>query len=160
RLSVNSTGQRIPLEQFMGNQLLNQVGNTFGQLSQTFPSVANSTLFPNGTNVTPTHAAVNQFTTQAGHALATAAFQLGSSLSVFPGSSGVIAQLQPLLFGSANSPVNSLASSAATGINSTGGTFNPSASSAATGIAGNTFSSLVSALQGLPFGSTGFNTAV
>jgi hypothetical protein len=160
QLSVNSTGQRIPLEQFMGNQLLNQVANTFGTLAQTFPSVANSTLFPNGTNVTPTQAEVNQFNTQVGNALATAAFQVGSGLSVFPGSSGVISQLQPLLFGSTNSPVNSVASSAATGINSTGGTFNPSASSAATGIAGNSFSSLVSALQGLPFGSTGFNTAV
>ena len=189
RLSVNSTGQRVPLEQFMGNQLLNQVGNTFGLLSQTFPSVVNSTLFPNGTNVTPTQAEVNQFNTQVGNALATAAFQVGSGLSVFPGSSGVISQLQPLLFGSTNSPVNSGSSSGATGINTTGGTFNPgassgatginttggtfnpgassaatgignSASSAATGIAGNTFSSLVSALQGLPFGSTGFNTAV
>jgi hypothetical protein len=155
----------------MGNQLLNQVGNTFGLLSQTFPSVANSILFPNGTNVAPTQAAVNQFNTAVGNALATAAFQLGSGLSVFPGSSGVISQLQPLLFGTGNGTFNNGASSAATGINTTGGTFNPgasgagtgignSASSAATGIAGNAFSSLVSALQGLPFGSTGFNTAV
>jgi hypothetical protein len=171
RLSVNSTGQRIPLEQFMGNQLLNQVANTFGLLSQTFPIVANSILFPNGTNVTPTQAAVNQFNTEVGNALATAAFQLGSGLSVFPGSSGVITQLQPLLFSTTNSPVNSGASSAATGINTAGGTFNTgagsaatgignSASSAATGIADNTFNSLVAALQNLPFGSTGFNTAV
>jgi hypothetical protein len=171
RLSVNSTGQRIPLEQFMGNQLLNQVGNTFGLMAQAFPNVANSILFPNGTNVTPTQAAVNQFNTAVGNALSTAAFQLGSGLSVFPGSSSVISQLQPLLFGSTNSPVNSGASSGGTGINTTGGTFNPgassggtgignSASSAATGIAGNTFSNLVSALQGLPFGSTGFSTAV
>jgi len=160
RLSVNSTGQRISLGQFMGNQLLNQVANTFGVLAQSFPSVANSVLFPNGipstagTTITPAQDALNTFNTLVNNALGTAAFQLGSGLALFPNSSGVISQLQPILFGAANNA----ASSAATGINTGGSTFNPGASSA--GIAGNTVSSLAAALQNLQFGSTGFNTAV
>ena len=49
QLSVNASGQRIPLEQFLGGQLVSQVGNTLGSLAQSFPNVANAALFPNGT---------------------------------------------------------------------------------------------------------------
>jgi hypothetical protein len=108
-LSVNSSGQRIPLQQFMGNQLLNQLGNTLGILSQNFPTVANAALFPNGITGIPTQSVLNAFGTQVGNALGTAAFQLGSALALFPGSANVIAQLQPMLFGAANS-TNSLVS--------------------------------------------------
>lgn len=125
RLSVNSSGQRIPLQQFMGGQLLTQLGNTLGTLAQNFPNVANAALFPNGATGTPSQAALNAFATQMSNALGTTAFQLGSALSLFPNSSNVTAQLQPMLFGAANST-----------------------------------NSLVSALQNLEFGSTGFNTAV
>jgi hypothetical protein len=175
RLSVNTTGQHVPLQQFMGNQLLNQVANTFGALAQSFPNVANSVLFPNGTTGTPSQAALNTFNTMVNNALATAAFQLGSGLSVFPASSGVVSQLQPLLFGATNGTFNNAASSAATGIGNSLGSaatgignslgsaatgIGNSLGSAANGIAGNTASSLAAALQNLPFGSTGFNTAV
>ncbi len=127
RLSVNSSGQRIPLAQFLGGQLLNQVGNTLGTLAQSFPTVANALLFPNGTTGTPSQSALSAFATQVGNALGTAAFQLGSGLALFPGSSNVIAQLQPMLSGAANSTSTN---------------------------------SLVSALENLQFGSTGFNSAV
>jgi len=133
RLSVNSAGQRIPLGQFIGGQILNQAANTFGALAQSFPTVANSMLFPNGATGTPTQAALNAFTSQSGNALGTAAFVLGSDLSLFPNTSSVVTQLQPMLFGAANG----------TGTATT-----------------NAINSLAATLGGLQFGSTGFNTAV
>jgi len=125
RLSVNSSGQQIPLEQFMAGQVVKQFSNTLGMLAQSFPNVANSMLFPNGATGNPTQDLLDAFGTQASNALATAAFQLGSSLALFPASASVISQIQPLLFG------------ATTNLNS-----------------------LASALQSLPFGGTGFNSAV
>src|SRR5213079_2415322 len=73
---------------------------------RSFPNVANAALFPNGATGTPSQDAMNAFTSQFNNALGTAAFQLGSALSLFPGSSNVVAQLQPMLFGSANSTNN------------------------------------------------------
>jgi len=99
RLSVDTNGNRIPLQQFMASQLINGVGNNFGLLAQNFPGVANSVLFPNGVVGTPTPAAQAAFNTQINNALATSAFQLGSGLSVFPRSSSLISQLQPVFFG-------------------------------------------------------------
>ena len=154
RLSVNSSGQRIPIQQYIGGQLLNQVGNTFGSLAQSFPTVASAILYPNGTTTTttPTQTNLNAFTTQYNNALATAAFVLGSGLSVLPSASSVVSQLQPLLFGLAN---GSTGSTGTTGLAGSTGT---------TGLTGSTgsgtLSSLVSALQNLQYGSTGFNTAV
>jgi hypothetical protein len=132
-LSVNTSGQQIPLKQFIGGQIVNMVGNTLGSLAQTFPNVANSMLFPNGTTGTPTQAALNAFNTASNNALNTAVFELGSALSLLPRTSNLVSQIQPMLFG------------AATGTTGTGT---------------NTFTSLASALQNLQFGSTGFNTAV
>ncbi len=110
-LSVNSSGQRIPIRQFMSGQVVSQLSNTLGLLAQSFPNVANSMLFPNGTTGIPTQDMLNSFNQQATNALSTASFQLGSVLSLFPGSSRVISQLQPLLFGPATSNASSLASS-------------------------------------------------
>ena len=114
RLAVNSSGQRIPLEQYLGGQLVNQVGGTLGLLAQSFPNVANAMLFPNGATGIPTQAAMNSFTTQYNNALATAAYQLGSGLSLFPGSSNVISDLQPILFGAANAANSGTGGTAAT----------------------------------------------
>jgi hypothetical protein len=131
RLSVDQSGSRIPLRQFMGNQLLNQFANTLGVFAQNFPTVAMSALFPNGTTdasgvpITPSPAALSAFNMQASNALQTAAFQLGNGLSLFSGASQAVSQLQPILFGSGVSPT-----------------------------------SLASSLQNLQFGSTGFNSAV
>ena len=114
-LSVNSSGQRIPLEQYLGSQLLNQVGDTLGSLAQSFPNVANAMLFPNGTTGTPTQAATNAFTTQYDNALATAAYQLGSGLALFPGSSALVSQIQPILFGTNSGGVSPTANNLQTG---------------------------------------------
>ena len=57
---------------------------------------------PTAPRALPTQAAMNAFTTQYDNALATAAYQLGSGLSLFPGSSSVVSQIQPILFGAAN----------------------------------------------------------
>jgi len=132
RLSVDQTGQQIPLGQFLGSQLVSQVNNTFGSLAGSFPNAA-SGLFANGT--TPTTDSVTAFNQQASGALGTAAFQLGSALSVIPNAMTALGpQLQSALF--------------ATGTNAT------------TGLANN---SLLSGLQGLPFttaaSSNEFNTA-
>jgi hypothetical protein len=109
-LAVNSSGQQIPLEQFMGQQVVGQVTNTLGALAQSLPSVANSMLFPDGTTVNPTQDVVAAFGQQATNALTTAAFQLSSSLAMFQGFPSVVAQIQPLLVGSQTS-LNSLTSS-------------------------------------------------
>jgi len=123
-LSVNSQGRRIPLQQFVGGQLVNQLGNSMGLLSQNFSTVANSMLFPNGTTATPSQSAINAFSGLTNNALNTAAFQLSSGLSLLPQGSNLARQLQPLLFGSSTATNN-----------------------------------FASALQNLPYGTTGFNTA-
>jgi hypothetical protein len=131
RLSVDPSGNRIPLRQFMGNQLLSQVGNMFGVFAQNFPTVSTSALFPNGTTdvnglpITASQAALSAFNLQANNALQTAAFQLGNGLSILSGASQAVSQIQPILFGSGVSPT-----------------------------------SLASSLQNLQFGSTGLNSAV
>jgi hypothetical protein len=110
QLAVNSSGQQIPLTQFMAGQAVNQISNTLGTLAQSFPTVATSVLFPNGTTSTPTQDLFNQFGVQARNALTTAAMEIGSTLGLFTGSSSVISQIQPTLFGS-TSTLNNLASS-------------------------------------------------
>jgi predicted component of type VI protein secretion system len=124
RLSVSPSGQSIPLQQFVGNQIVSQLSNNLSALSQAFPTVANSSLFANGVT-TPTTAAQTAFLNQANQALGTAAFQLGSDLALFPNTlTSLLPQLQSSFF------------APGVGLNS-----------------------LTGALQGLPFTSTGFNTA-
>jgi hypothetical protein len=132
QLSVNSTGQQIPLRQFMGQQLVSQLGNTLGSLAQGFSGVANSVLFPNGVSgsSSPSQSLINQFGTMASSALSTAALQLGSGLSLFNGDSNTATQLQSLLFGSGSGSGS-----------------------------GTSTNSLASALQSLQFGSTGVDTS-
>ena len=104
RLSVDQAGNQIPLQQFMGNQVISQLGNTLGSLAQSFPNVANTGLFANGA-LTATPQNQLAFINQAGGALGTAAFQLGSDVALFPfNSTGVGPQLQSALFG--NTPTS------------------------------------------------------
>lgn len=101
RLSVDQAGNRIPLQQFMGNQVIAELGNTLGSLSQSFPNVANTSLFANGA-LTATPQNQLAFINQAGGALGTVAFQLGSNLSLFRNSATTLGpQLQSALFGTA-----------------------------------------------------------
>ncbi len=101
--SVNSRGQSIPLTQFMGQQVASQLANTLGTLAQNFPTVANSVLFPNNTTTSPTQQLFDQFGVQARNALSTVALQVGSELSMFPGSSSVLSSIEPMLLGSSSS---------------------------------------------------------
>jgi hypothetical protein len=110
QLSVNSSGQHISLNQFMGGQVVSHLSNTLGSLAQSFPTVATSMLFPNGTTSMPSQDLLSAFNTQATNALATVAFQLGSNLSTFGHFSNVASQIQPMLFGSTTN-LNSLSSS-------------------------------------------------
>ena len=108
--AVNTSGQQIPLNQFLGAQVVNQLGNTLGSLAQKLPSVANSILFPNDvTTTSPTQELFQQFGVQARNALDTAAFQLGSDLALFSGSPVIASQVGPTLMGSTSSS-NSIAS--------------------------------------------------
>jgi len=100
RLSVNSTGQRIPLQQFFGNQIMAQASNTFGSLANSFGNQANNLLFQNG--VTPTTSAINSFNNSFGSALNTAAFQLAGNLGLFRGGNGLNSSIQSGLFGTGN----------------------------------------------------------
>jgi hypothetical protein len=153
RLSVDASGQRIPLAQYLGGELLDQVGNTLGSLAQNFPSVANAMLFPNGTASTPTQDAMNAFTTQYNSALSTAAFQLVSGLSLFPGSSNIVSQLQPIFYGTGNSTSNPTPIPP-DGLSTPGVIYKGGAGSTSPA------TSLVSALENLQYGTSGFNSAV
>ncbi|GAC1464886.1 MAG: hypothetical protein NVSMB9_03990 [Isosphaeraceae bacterium] len=108
QLSVDSTtGQRIPLGQYLGNQLVSQFGNTMASFSQAVGSYARSNLFANGVTA-PTSQAQSAFMSQFTQGLGTAAFQLGSGLALFNNASnGLIPQLQNSFFGTgANSFMN------------------------------------------------------
>ncbi|MHB1557370.1 MAG: hypothetical protein ACYC61_07810 [Isosphaeraceae bacterium] len=99
-LSVNANRQRIPLEQYMGSQLVHQLGNTLGLLAQSYPNVANAMLYgdANATGA-PTPAAQAAFNAAYNNAINTAAYQLGSGLSLFPLNSSIVSQLAPLIYG-------------------------------------------------------------
>lgn len=99
RQSVDAFGQRVPIGQFLGGRAIDQFGNTLGALGSSFGTVGNTALFANGAT-TATPEALAAFQSQYRNALGTAAFQLGSALSVFPNAStGVIPQLQTAMFG-------------------------------------------------------------
>jgi hypothetical protein len=104
RLSVDATtGQRIPFGQFLANQAISQFNNTFGSLVNSVPNAAQTALFANGGN--PTTTAVNGFQQQFSNALGTAAFQLGSALSLFPNATTTLApQLNSALFSTGTNP--------------------------------------------------------
>ncbi|MGO9462780.1 MAG: hypothetical protein ACLQVF_01265, partial [Isosphaeraceae bacterium] len=108
--AVNGNGQRIPLTQFMAGQVVNQLRDTLGTLAQSFPNVANSVLYPNGSTSNPTQQLFDQFGVQSRSALSTVALQLASSLSLFPGSSSVLSQIEPMLAGSSTDTTGLLAS--------------------------------------------------
>lgn len=107
RNSVDANGDRIGLQQFISNQAITQFSNTFGSLAQSVPTIAGSTLFPNGT-VTASAANLQTFANQLLPALNTAAFQLGSNLSLLPNAvNSVVPRLQTAFF-DMNSGSNSL----------------------------------------------------
>jgi hypothetical protein len=100
--SPSANGQQIPLEQVIAGEIVNQLGNNLGTLAQNFMPVATSVLFPNGVTATIPQSLVNALGTMTNNALATIASELGSDLSLLPGTSSLIAQLQPILFGNSS----------------------------------------------------------
>jgi hypothetical protein len=98
RALVHPHDQPMTLLQFMGNQAVNQFGNTLGSLALAFPNVGGTTLFPNGAT-TATPLALQQFQQMFTPALGLAAFQLGGNLQLFPGSSSLTPALQTSMFG-------------------------------------------------------------
>lgn len=92
RLSVDASGNRIGLQQYLGNRVISQYSNSLGSLANSFPNVAQSALFANGSTGTPSQAAMNGFNTQYTNALGVITAQLGNNLSLFQNSSSVLPQ--------------------------------------------------------------------
>jgi trimeric autotransporter adhesin len=90
-------GQYLPLQQYMGNQVISQLENNLGLLAQTYPTVANAMLFPTtastgtGTNLTAT--------------TGTTGINTSGSTST-TGTTGTTATLNPTLLGTFNTQVN------------------------------------------------------
>jgi hypothetical protein len=150
-LSVDTSGQRIPIQQFLASRLVTNFGDSLGMLAQNYPLVAQAMLGGSGstlgsgsgsmlgsgsasgsgstgvgpiaTTIAPTQAQLAAFNGQFNNALGTTMFQLGSGLSVLNNAGGTnfAAQLNPFFFGP---------------------------------------NGLGSTLRGVQFGSSGFNSAV
>jgi|GEM_PF-5158900 len=110
RLSVDpTTGQRIPLSQFMANAAANQINNTFGTLANNVGPLARTVLFDTTGAFSPQAQAA--FQQQFANALGTAAFQVGSLVSMFPnGMTALAPQLQSALFATGIDPLTGLPS--------------------------------------------------
>ena len=117
RLSVDASGQRISLQQFIGNRAISQFGNMLGALANSFGRAGTSLAFPNGTGpgispTAPSAQALANLQTQFQQGLGLTTAQLGNSLSLIPGiDSNLFPQLQSAFFGTgtgANSLINSL----------------------------------------------------
>lgn len=109
RLAVDSSGQRVSLQNYIGSQIVNQYANTAGALAQSIPTVGFASLFPNtvpgGTLTTPSPAALGAFQSQFMQGLGVATAQLGNSLNLLSGaSSTVFPQLQQAFYGGMSTP--------------------------------------------------------
>ena len=81
-LSVDATGQRIPLQQYLGTQVINQFANTVGSLGAGLNQTATNSLFANGAlTADPTALASLQQQNLSG--ISTAAYQLSNNLNLF-----------------------------------------------------------------------------
>lgn len=173
RLSTNSFNQRIPLRRFMAGSALNQFGNTLASLSNGFQNVANTSLFADGTTVTPDRLA--PFLNQGTQALGTALFQLGSAFSLFPNANTTLfPQLQNAIFGNGTlqpftttttlSPTGTLTGTGdGTGVITTSpisGTGTLTGTGTGLGNISPAFSNFLNGFQSLPTNSTAFGPAV
>ncbi len=129
RLSIDpTTGQRIPLSQFMSNQALQQINNSFGALVNNLGPLGQSTLFDSAGVFNPQ--AVTGFQQQFANALGTVGAQIGGIASLFPNGSSLASQLQSSMFGTGidpttGQPVTSLFNSLANAFPTTTGGSNP-----------------------------------
>ncbi len=96
--SVDQNGVTIPISQFVGARLVDQLNNSLGMLSQTFVNQANTSLFPNGAT-TADAAGQEAFSRQYFSALNLTASQLSSGLALVPGLASTLGpQFQSALF--------------------------------------------------------------
>jgi hypothetical protein len=126
-LAVDSNGVTIPLSQFIGTQVVNQLGNTLGALAQSFPTVA-STLIASapsgGDTTTPLPPSVERAFTSA---VGLVAFQLRSGLALSPIlGSNLTSALQTSLLNTGQDSSSLI--SALQGLSPTSDTFNNDAS--------------------------------
>ena len=99
RLSVDATtGQQIPLEQFLGQQVISQFGNSLGA-TEPGPSATWRALPLFADGATPTTEAQQQFAGQFSQALGVVSGQLATNLSLFPGSKLIVPQVGAIVFG-------------------------------------------------------------
>jgi hypothetical protein len=105
RAILYSTSGAESLAQFVGDRIVTQFSNNFGNLAVAFPSVANSVLFANGAT-TASAAAIQELNQMATPALASAAYTLGNELQLLPGGTTIIPALQTALFGTTTSTTN------------------------------------------------------
>ncbi len=112
RLSVSSSGTTIPVEQYMGSQVVSQLANNLGSLAANYSTLASALATSNtGTGaVNLSQALQSEFGSQAQLQLSTSAYQLASDLALFNGSSNVLSQLAPAFFGSSSTSLNGLIS--------------------------------------------------
>ena len=152
-LSLDQSGNVIPLGQYIGNQIISQVGNSLGSLSQSFNQAANSMLFANGAT-TASLANQQAFAQQYQSALGVAAAQLSTGLSLAPSlASSLAPQLQTALFdtGSNSTSLFNALQNLPTSNNQFG--------TAASGAFNSTFQNLTSTLS-TPFNLSGLSTTL
>ena len=81
RNSVNAAGQMIPLQQFIGTQIVNQFANNLGSLANAF-STQTGQLFSNNSSTAPTTSQISTFRNQTAQALGVVTSTLGNDLSL------------------------------------------------------------------------------
>jgi hypothetical protein len=98
--SVDSAGNRVPIQRFMAQQVINQFANTYGALAQSYPSVADAALFAAGAASTTPSLQQAFFDQQFSPALGILTYQLASDLALFPGAQAALkSSLQQAFFG-------------------------------------------------------------
>jgi len=107
RLAIDpTTGQRIPVSQFLGEQAVTQINNIFGSFANSVGDIAAQTIFDAQGNFNP--AGVQTFEQLYAQALGTAGNQIAGVLSLFPNGDSLAAQLQQGLFAIGNDPATGL----------------------------------------------------
>ena len=162
-LSVDpSTGQRIPVQQYMAQQVLEQFRNSMGSLSAAIQNSSNTTLFNNG--VFNSDPAVQQaYAMQVNDAVSIIANQVGYNLALFPSNlhlfpnsnSNLITTLNDLFYGS-QTPGNGAITTNALAVAPQA---TPAIAAVTPALLG-TYPSLYNSLATVPTTSSGFGTGV
>lgn len=101
-----TTGQRIPVSQFLGERAVAQINNIFGSFANSVEGIAAQTIFDAQGNFNP--AGVQMFEQLYAQALGTAGNQIAGVLSLFPNGASLAGQLQQALYATGNDPATGL----------------------------------------------------